>query len=326
MNAASPWRKSGCTAAVGRCPTGWYRVRTQPVEGLERRAQWTITDITRERERHENSFQDLQRAMSSLEMLRSACFNSEADGAVSYMNATLARWLGNDIAEVGAGGLKVRDILSRDQAALFERISGKPGEVRTETLELDLKKRNGQVMAVRLLHGVSFGSDGSRGGTHTVVLDQSAAGPVSPENHAQAGARFARYFNNTPLAIVSVDKDGRIAGGMRCSPAFWARSASASPRAGNPCSTSLRKAIARSRGSHCRRCRRQGDLQPIDVFLTDRSRSARIYLFGRGPAGRRSGCGDRLPSRYDRTAQIAGAIRAEPEDERGGATRRRGST
>ncbi len=262
---------------IGGAAQGWYRVRTQPVGNGDNRVLWSIADLSAERERHENSFQDLQRAMHSLENAPVGFFYCETDGAVSYMNATLARWLGYDIAEVGSGGLRLRDMLARDHAALLETISGKPGEVRTETLDLDLKKRNGQILPVRLLHRIAFGSDGSSGPTHTVVLDQLPA--ASGEPLADDGdGRLARYFNNTPMAIAVVDRDGRV---VR-SNALYARLLATSPslRAGQDNALKLigdveRPAVQRAIAAAADR---QGDIAPLDASLADSARSARLFI------------------------------------------------
>jgi two-component system, cell cycle sensor histidine kinase and response regulator CckA len=259
---------------TGQGSFGWYRVRTQSLPGSQRRTQWTVTDLTADRQRNENSFQDLQRAMSSLENAPVGFFYGEADGGISYMNATLASWLGYDIAEVGTGGLRVRDIFSRDQASLIEGIAGKPGEVRTETLDLDLKRRNGQIMAARLLHRVAFGSDGTRGATHTVVIDQSTK-TISPSVDDFGDARLARYFNNTPMAIAVVDRNGKInranALFARLGQTISGMSDVIFPVIAESDRQALGEAIAAA-------AKRQGDIAPIDVNLAEAGRSARIFV------------------------------------------------
>ncbi len=77
---------------------GWYRVRVRPISLPEaRRASlWTIADVTRERERHENVFQELQHAIDFLDHAPAGFFSCNDAGDVSYMNATLASWLDYD--------------------------------------------------------------------------------------------------------------------------------------------------------------------------------------------------------------------------------------
>jgi len=48
---------------------GWYRIRVRPIDrpGKKRATLWTVADVTRERERHENVFQELQHAIDFLD-------------------------------------------------------------------------------------------------------------------------------------------------------------------------------------------------------------------------------------------------------------------
>ena len=144
---------------------GWYRVRVRalPLPGSRRASLWSIADITRERERHENVFQELQHAIDFLDHAPAGFFSSGSDGDVSYMNATLASWLDYDLAQVGSGGLKLSDFVAGEGAALLASVAGGPGEVRTEQFDIDLKRRGGQSLPVRLLHRLAYGHDGVPG-------------------------------------------------------------------------------------------------------------------------------------------------------------------
>jgi two-component system cell cycle sensor histidine kinase/response regulator CckA len=59
---------------------------------------WLIGDITREREHQENIFQELQNAIDYLDHAPAGFFSLEPDGRVRYLNATLAEWIGIDLA------------------------------------------------------------------------------------------------------------------------------------------------------------------------------------------------------------------------------------
>ena len=69
-----------------------------------------------------------------------------------------------------------------------------PGEVRTEQFDIDLKRRNGQSLPVRLLHRVAFGQDGVAGASRTLVFNR-APGEEPAEDLRAAEVRFARVFN-----------------------------------------------------------------------------------------------------------------------------------
>ncbi|VFU08666.1 cell cycle histidine kinase CckA [Methylocella tundrae] len=261
---------------------GWYKIKVRPLPfaGVRRANIWTVADVTRERERQENVFQELQHAIDFLDYAPAGFFSCDRDGAVSYMNATLAAWLDYDLAQVGSGGLALADFLAGDGASLIASIAGGAGEVRTEQFDLDLKRRGGQSLPVRLLHRVAFGSDGAAGPSRTLVLNR-APGEEPAEDLRAAEVRFARVFNSTPMAIAILDANGGI---VRSNAAFarlmpealkWADvGAGRSIYAGilERDRNALETALAAAAGS-------QTDIPPVDVALAgDGDRSARLFI------------------------------------------------
>src|SRR5690606_22232429 len=109
-----------------------------------------------ERERQENVFQELQHAIDFLDHAPAGFFSAESDGTIGYMNATLAEWLGHDLAHIGAGTLKLSDLFAGDGASLLSTRQGGAGTVKTEALDLDLKTRTGRTFPVRILHKTAY--------------------------------------------------------------------------------------------------------------------------------------------------------------------------
>ncbi|MCA0366759.1 MAG: response regulator [Proteobacteria bacterium] len=199
-------------ALSGDAPFAWYRVSVRALERADGVAQyWTVQDVTRERERNENEFQELQQAISYLDNAPAGFFCARSDGRLTYMNATLAEWLDLDIAEVAENPVSLADITAGQGAALVQAISGRPGEIRTETIDLDLKRKGGQTLPVRLLHHIAFAADGTKGTSRTLVLNRSQGqGGTSADAGRAAEVRFARFFNNSPLAIATLARDGTV--------------------------------------------------------------------------------------------------------------------
>jgi two-component system cell cycle sensor histidine kinase/response regulator CckA len=190
----------------------WLRIHVRPLGDDERRSRmtlWSLADVTRELERHENVFQELQQAIDYLDHAPAGFFSADSDGRVVYLNATLANWLDHDLAQVGSGGLKLDDILAGEGAALIAALAAVPGDVKTEILDIDLKTRTGRTVPARLFHKVAFGADGAPGPSRTLVLNRARDGGIDPQRAAEV--RFMRFFQNTPMAIATVDKHGRIA-------------------------------------------------------------------------------------------------------------------
>jgi two-component system cell cycle sensor histidine kinase/response regulator CckA len=192
-------------------PARWLRMRVRPLgdKGRDARtAVWTVADVTRDRDRHETAFLGLQHAIDYLDHAPAGFFSVDASGHIGYLNATLADWLGHDLAQIGSGGLRLTDIVPGESASLLTQFNGDPGEVKTETLDLDLKTRAGKTLPVRLYHKVAFAADGAPGASRTLVLNRARDDGTDPQRAAEV--RFIRFFHNTPLAIAAVDKTGRI--------------------------------------------------------------------------------------------------------------------
>ena len=265
---------------TGDSAVGWYRIRVRPMERPSgaRATLWTVSDVTRERERHENVFQELQHTIDFLDHAPAGFFSAEPRGVISYINATLAGWLDYDLAQVGSGGLTLGDLIAGGGASMLASVAGGPGEVRTQQFDLDLKRRNGQSLPVRLLHRVAFGHDGTPGASRTLVLNR-APGEEPAEDLRAAEVRFARFFNSTPMAIATVDANGVI---LASNPAFARLAPDALKGADGARAIyaavverdhpALRAAIAAASDS-------RSDLAPIDAALMgEKARAARFFV------------------------------------------------
>lgn len=213
----------------------WLRFKVRPLvtEGVKpprgadsKSAVWSIADVTRERANAETAFETLQKTIDFLDHAPVGFFSVGAEGAIDYMNATLATWLDHDLAQVGSGGLGLPDILAGEGASLVRSIAPAPGDVKVHMLDLDLRTRSGQTLPVKLLHKVAYGADGAVGSSRTIVINRARDATMGDSLRA-AEVRFARFFNNSPLGIATVDATGRV---MRENPIF-ARLAASVPMA-----------------------------------------------------------------------------------------------
>ncbi|HEX8166615.1 MAG TPA: PAS domain-containing protein [Beijerinckiaceae bacterium] len=271
---------------------GWYRIRVRPLArpGGRSAALWTIADVTHERERQENVFQELQHAIDYLDHAPAGFLSVDPDGRIIYMNATLAAWLDHDLAQVGSGGLRLADVVSPNTGAMLTAVAGGPGDVRTETFDIDLRRRNGQALPVRLYHRVAFGQDGRPGPSRTLVLNRSPGEGVD-EGQRAAEVRFARFFNATPIAIATLDRAGRVA---RANGSFARLFGLARAGAAGEGRSVLDVVAERDRERIEAALRvagqGRGDLAPMDLALSgDASRSARVWL---SPVGEGDGEGE----------------------------------
>jgi two-component system cell cycle sensor histidine kinase/response regulator CckA len=263
------------TGLKGR-PVTWLRLRVRSL-GDPRTAGkltlWNVIDVTRDRERQENIFQELQHAIDYLDHAPAGFFSVDGSGNISYLNATLATWLDHDLAQVGSGGLKLADIVSGNGASLLTTLAAAPGEVKTEVMDIDFKTRTGRTVPVRLFHKVAFGADGAPGASRTLVLNRAGE---ATDTQRGAEVSFMRFFQSTPMAIATVDKSGKISR----SNALFARMfpdalgdgrsilATVAERDREPLESAIRRAAAG-----------QSDVEPVDAGLTGSGeRYGRFYL------------------------------------------------
>jgi two-component system cell cycle sensor histidine kinase/response regulator CckA len=210
-------------AGINGRPARWLRFKIRPLGSSRRDARltvWSLADVTRERERQENVFQELQHAIDYLDHAPAGFFSVDDKGDIVYLNATLANWLDQDLAQVGSGGvgsggLKLADLVSGDGAALLTTMRAAPGEVQTEVLDLDLRTRSGRRLPVRLYHKLAYGADGTPGASRTLVLNRARDDGTDPQRAAEI--RFMRFFHQTPMAIATIDKHGGV---VRTNPLF----------------------------------------------------------------------------------------------------------
>ena len=266
------------TGMKGR-PARWLRFRIRPLSDKRagRLTVWSLADVTRERERQENVFQELQHAIDYLDHAPAGFFSVNRNGEVVYVNATLANWLGHDLAQVGSGGLKLGEIIAGDGAALLTTLPAAPGEVRTEVLDLDLRTRSGGTVPVRVLHNVAYGADGTPGPSRTLVLNRARDDRSDPQRAAEI--RFMRFFHHTPMAIATIDKHGGV---VRTNPLFARLFHGAG--AGEPKDRSILAAVAPRDREALQGAIRQAalgktEIAPVDAMLAgEGERFGRFYV------------------------------------------------
>src|SRR6478735_2173568 len=246
----------------------WLRMRVRPLGQSKREAKyavWSIADITRDRERQEDVFRELQHAIEYLDHAPCGFFSVSPAGDVIYVNATLANWLDYDLAEIGSGGLKLTDIVSGDGAALLTSIVAVPGEVKTEVFDIDLRMRGGKTMPVRLYHKLAFGADGASGASRTLVISRARDERADPQRAAEV--RFMRFFDHTPMAIATVDRGGAV---VRAN-ARYAKLAQSLGLEASASNSIFRTVNARDRSSLIAAINQaaegQGDIAPVEAML-----------------------------------------------------------
>ncbi len=258
----------GARASTAR----WYRVRVSPAGGTDARIGWLIGDITREREHQENIFQELQNAIDYLDHAPAGFFSLEPDGRIRYLNATLAEWIGIDLAEFEPGAANIRDFVTVEGLSVIQ--ASNPGRREAEWLDVDFVRTDGTRLPVRLVHRVPVSPDGTVGASRTLVLDMRAGGDREAGRIAEM--RFARFFNNTPMAIASVDREGRIALTNARFVMLFGKKGAGGRKLSELVQESDRPGLATAISAAIAR---QGEIPAVDAGLADQpERSARFFV------------------------------------------------
>ncbi len=187
----------------------WFRLRAGPMraEGFDKPLTlWEVADVTTDRRRHESAFQQLQNAIDYLDHAPVGFFASDERDAVVYINATLADWLGVDLARFEPGSVKLKELVVGDGLALLRAARPASSSRKTAIVDLDLTRSDGKRLPVRLYHRAAYASDAAPGASRTIVINRMA----NENGEAEAEMRFTRFFNETPFAIAVIAADGSL--------------------------------------------------------------------------------------------------------------------
>ncbi len=260
-------------------PARWLRLRVRPGDDKRnaRTTVWTVADVTRDREKQENVFQELQHAIDYLDHAPAGFFSADAAGNIVYLNATLASWLDQDLAEVGSGGLKLTDVVSGEGAVAA---GGPAGAGRCENRNSRSRLQDAE-RPIRSCPSFStrspFGADGEPGPSRTLVLEPRAR---------RAAGRTARRRSALHALLQQLRR-------WRSRPSTDPAASCAPMRCSRDCSKARRQKVqARQHSLDGRRARPQhagtGDCQS--------QRRAGRYCAGRGRPVRQRAKSSRLSS------------------------------
>jgi two-component system cell cycle sensor histidine kinase/response regulator CckA len=197
---------SSVPGADPRAPR-WLKLSVAPIKEQSKRGYvlWRLQDISVDRERQEQAFGRLQFIITYLDRAPAGFFSSLPNLKVDYLNATLADWLGFDIAESQNGELQISDVLGEDGARQLTAIAPVAGSGRTEFFDFDLQAKGGEVLPVEVIHRVDFDADNTPLPARTMVVPRrDRAGSM-----AEIGA-LARFAAHAPIGIAEIDKEGVI--------------------------------------------------------------------------------------------------------------------
>ncbi len=212
---------AGSTAA-GASPDApkWLKISVAPLAGQAKRGLvlWRLQDVSVDRARQEKAFGRLQFIITYLDHAPAGFFSTLPNQKIDYLNATLAEWLGLDIAESQNGELRLSDILGETGAKLLTAIEPLAGGGRTELFSLDLKTRKGAALPVEVIHRVDFDAQSKALPARTLIV------PRRETSENEDREALSRFVGVAPIGIAEIDSQGII---QSANPVFLSYSARA---------------------------------------------------------------------------------------------------
>ncbi len=184
----------------------WFHIVAQPVPGFKNHVHWWVNDVT---EQHLQSHQILEERETLIDYSDNApvgFFSVDENGRFVFVNATFARWVGYTTEELQSD-IRLHDLLVAppEKAAPYDIKSG--GGVR-QIIELQVKSKNGREFLAAITQTVVHEENG-KVRTRAVINDLTAEKTIR-QALEDSESRFERFFEEAPLGIALIDKDGIV--------------------------------------------------------------------------------------------------------------------
>jgi two-component system cell cycle sensor histidine kinase/response regulator CckA len=190
----------------------WLRLSVSPMVRNTRGAKtlWRLSDITADRLHQENAFSRLQFIISYLDQAPVGFFSVLPNGRVDYVNATLATWLGFDLATVQSGKLNLSELVGAEGAKVLRAVAPVVGGNRIDAFLLPLRDKAGGTHYFRLINRADFDSDGKPLPARCMVMKAQGAEAFSPPANNSALDK-ARFMASIPIGYAEIDAHGNLA-------------------------------------------------------------------------------------------------------------------
>jgi two-component system, cell cycle sensor histidine kinase and response regulator CckA len=189
----------------------WLRLSAAPMTLAGNRSYtvWRLQDISADRARQEQAFARLQFIITYLDYAPAGFFSTLPSGKIDYMNATLADWLGLDVAQSQGGALTLANVVGENGARLLGGVAAGGAAAVTESFDLDLAGKSGKPFPVHLLHRADFDAAGKPLPSRSLVIPADGSGRAGPAGD-MATMKLSRFINAAPLGIAEVGSDGKL--------------------------------------------------------------------------------------------------------------------
>ena len=183
----------------------WLRLSVSPVAAASgRRSLWRLSDITADRQGQETAFARLQYIITYLDHAPAGFFSILPDGRVDYINATLAEWLGLDLAAPQTDKMPLARLVGDEAARHMMSVQGGANVSHVDRFTAQLPKGSGRV-AADIIFRSDFDSDGKPLPSRAMVMLKQ-----EPERMAAAANWFDLLAVASPIGVAVLTKTGEL--------------------------------------------------------------------------------------------------------------------
>jgi two-component system, cell cycle sensor histidine kinase and response regulator CckA len=184
----------------------FYKITVKPVEDHPGHLHWLLQDVSTQRIRDREVHLEREKLIDFADNAPVGFFSVDEDGRFVFVNATLARWLSQDMNRLMERG-RLHDYLV-DPPATAAPYDVLPEGGARQVAEIRMKGAKGEVLQAAINMTVVHGEDG-RVRTRGVVNDLTAERQMRQALQASED-RFERFFDEAPLGIALIDKTHMI--------------------------------------------------------------------------------------------------------------------
>jgi two-component system cell cycle sensor histidine kinase/response regulator CckA len=200
----------GLTDSIEACRGGdrdiWYQVTAQPVAGHAGYVHWRIDDITDRREADRAIREEREKLIDFTDNAPVGFFSVDEAGRFVFVNATLARWLGEDIETLLGGALLHTFFVTPPEGAAPYDIMPRGGA--KQMAEVVMKGPGGRTFSASISQAVVNEGEGivrTRGVVHDLTAERAMRQALQASED-----RFQRFFEEAPLGIGLLNSQGRF--------------------------------------------------------------------------------------------------------------------
>ncbi|MCB9996483.1 MAG: PAS domain S-box protein [Rhodospirillales bacterium] len=191
----------------------WYQITAQPVSGWAGYIHWRVDDITQKLEMDRAVQDEREKLIDFTDNAPVGFFSVDQNGHFVFVNATLARWLGEDIHTIlSAGTLHTYFETVPEEARPFDIT---PNGGAKQMAEIVMKGPAGRTFTASISQAV-VNEGGGIVRTRGVVHDLTAERAMRQALQASED-KFQRFYEEAPLGIALLNSEGAL---DDCNPAL----------------------------------------------------------------------------------------------------------